>query len=355
MARCEPPHRRGPGHGPGGRWRRGGPSFRPPFGLQRQIYWSLVGSMVVASLLTLAVSSRWLHSGGPSWWTGAAFALVILALLWMSSWRLAMRLAMPLNRLVGVVQKFASGDLTARARFATGSRDEVARVATAFDSMADRLEQQVRDERQLLAVVSHELRTPLSRIRVLTALAREGQSDAIEEIDREVSEIDDLVSKVLARSRLTFGTMTPRAVDVVAAASEALDRAGLPVDLLHVASDEDTSVTADPTLLHRAIANLLDNAQRHGKGIERVEMRPKNGEIELEVLDRGPGFSNDASRRFEAFAPDETGARGAGLGLGLHLVAAIVAAHRGRVWAENRADGGARVGFALPVATVQQA
>lgn len=303
--------------------------------------------MLAASLLTgigFAVWSR----GAPSLQTGVGFVVVILALLWMSSWRLAFRLVVPLNRLVDVVQKFASGDLSARARFPSHRRDEVARVAAAIDAMADRLEQQVRDERQLLAVVSHELRTPLSRIRVLTALAREGQADAIEHIDREVADIDDLVSKVLARSRLTFGTLTPRPLGMVAAVREALDRAGLAAGLLHTDEAESDTVSADPTLLHRAIANLLDNAQRHGRGIESVAVRSHEGEVRFEVIDRGPGFADDAQHRFEAFAPDTSGERGAGLGLGLHLVARIASAHNGRVWAENRPAGGARVGFALP-------
>jgi signal transduction histidine kinase len=306
--------------------------------------------MVAASLFTFALFAVWTRGVAPSAGTAIAFAAAVLVALWFASWRLSWRLVSPLNRLVDVVRRFGDGDLTARARFPAQARDEVARVANAIDTMADRLEQQVRDERQLLAVVSHELRTPLARVRVLTALAREGRQDAIDEIDREVAEIDDLVSKVLARSRLTFGTMTTREVGMGAAVREAIERAGLPADLLRVAATPDV-VIADPTLLHRAVVNLLENAAQHGLGIDAVEVRSAPGEVLVEVFDRGPGFPEaDASSRFAAYAPDHGGGRGSGLGLGLHLVSRIVTAHRGRVWAENQSGGGARVGFALPAA-----
>lgn len=317
--------------------------------------------MVVASLFTLAFFAVWQRGASPSVWTGAGFAAMVLVALWLASWRLSWRLVGPLNRLVDVVQRFGNGDLAARARFAPEARDEVARVASAIDAMADRLEQQVRDERQLLAVVSHELRTPLARVRVLTALARDQRdgSDAavhraLADIDREVSEIDDLVSKVLARSRLTFGTMTPRAVAMGAAVREAIERASLPASIVRIDTAPDV-VVADPTLLHRAIANLLENAIRHGGGVEDVTVSRDGSDVLVEVGDRGRGFPAGRSEdRFAAHAPDSAGGRGSGLGLGLHLVSRIVHAHGGRVWAENRPDGGARVGFAIPAASGEQ-
>jgi two-component system, OmpR family, sensor kinase len=349
-------------------WRHGGPcgfrEFRDvrdlrgrrwgyyrPFGLRRQIYWSLVGVMAFAIVLTLVVSKVWTEGFLPS--GRGAFALVFFTLgfLWFVSGGLAYRLVRPLNRLVDVVQRFGEGDLSARAGFRSSSRDEVSRVAHAIDLMADRLEKQVKDERQLLAVISHELRTPLARIRVLTDLARDGRRDAVDEIDREVAEIDDLVSKVLAQSRLAFGTMTPRPIRLVDAVSEALERLGLPRTLLKdINAPVDATVNADPTLLHRAIANLLDNARKHGGGVRRVSVRSTDTGVSVEVTDAGPGFPpGDPRTRFEAFAPEPgNDTRGSGLGLGLHLVQRIVAVHGGRVWAENGPEGGARVGFELP-------
>ena len=355
---------------------------------------------MVASLVTALAFRLWTPAGEPSFWAAVGFGAIALATLWMASWRVSWRLVSPLNRVVRVVQQLGNGDLSARAGFRADARDEVARVAHAIDTMADRLEQQVNDERTLLAVISHELRTPLARVRVLTAMARDGQADAIDQIDREVSEIDDLVAKVLVRSRLMFGTMTMRDVSMVSAVREALERAGLSTALLvedgarvvgttadnydaqtrgarrgvivdasaeppSSASEPATGradtlpsgsardiVRADPTLLHRAVANIIDNAVRHGGGIEAVHVQVTDDEVLLDVTDRGPGFPDaDPSTRFQAFAPQSGDSRGDGLGLGMHLIRQIVDAHAGRAWAENRAEGGAHVGFALPRAT----
>lgn len=344
---------------------RHGPRRRPPWGLRRQIFWSLVGAMIMAGLFTLAFSFLWKGTpAGPPpryGWTVFGIALCAIVSLWFASGRLAYRLVRPLNRLVGVVRRFGEGDFSARAGFPPRARDEVARVARAIDEMAERIERQMKEERQLLAVVSHELRTPLARIRVLTDLARAGQASSLDGIDREVSDIDYLVSNILARSRLEFGALSRTPVRMPEAAAEALDRAGLPVPkLLEVDGGGDRvheAVSADPTLLHRAIANLIDNAQRHGGGVERVEVRPSAQGVGVEVFDRGPGFDPVKTEdRFRAFAPESGGSRGSGLGLGLNLVQRIVLAHGGRAWAENRAEkeGGARVGFELPYASLSK-
>lgn len=315
--------------------------MRRPFGLRRKIFWSLVGSMLIAGLFTWILTLVW------TGWTAPAIAFVAIVSLWHASGRLAYRLVRPLNRLLDVVQRIGAGELSARANVQPYQRDEISSVARAVDDMAARIEHQLREERQLLAVVSHELRTPLARIRVLTDLAREGQTLAVDEIDREVADIDYLVANILARSRLEFGTLTRKPVHLPEAATEALARAGITSAAVITGEGVHDPVSADPTLLHRAIANLIDNAQRHGRGVDRVEVRATPTGIAVEVFDRGAGFSQPGDR-FQAFTPESGGSRGSGLGLGLNLVQRIIHSHNGRVWAENRSEGGARVGFELP-------
>jgi signal transduction histidine kinase len=224
-------------------------------------------------------------------------------------------------------------------------------VAEAIDAMAERIEHQMKEERQLLAFVSHELRTPMARIRVLTDLARAGHATSLNDIDREVADVDYLVANILARSRLEFGTLSRKPIRLPDAVLEALDRASLPASLLTVTGDRAYEpVLADPTLLHRAIANLVDNAQRHGGGLTGVQVRSTDAAIVVDVLDSGPGFgSSSFADRFKAFSPSAGEGRGSGLGLGMNLVQRIVVAHGGRVWAENRPDGGARVGIEVPL------
>lgn len=319
----------------------------PPFGLRRRIFWSLVGAMLTAGILAALLTRL---AAGPTHHMVAGSALLFIAVLWFASGRLAFRLVRPLNRLVDVVQRFGQGDYSARSGF-SNRRDEVGRVASAIDAMAGRIENQMKEERQLLAFVSHELRTPMARIRVLTDLARSGHTSALDDIDREVADVEYLVSNILARSRLEFGNLARKPVDLPDALREAMTRAHVATELLSVDGERvHDFVSADPTLLHRAISNLIDNAQRHGGGVAAIEVRQNRSGVQVNVLDAGPGFrDSDAAGRFKAFSPSAGEGRGSGLGIGLNLVQQIVAAHGGHAWAENRAEGGARVGFELPL------
>jgi two-component system OmpR family sensor kinase len=273
-----------------------------------------------------------------------------LIALWGASGFLARRLARPLADLASTADAIGRGDLDRRTRVTRHAPAEVAKVAEAMDDMAARIQRQMVDSRELLAAVSHEVRSPLARIRLLTELARpeeEGERRrALDEIDREVEEIDALVGSLLASSRLDFGTLDPREMDALAVARDALLRAGLPARLL-VAPEVMDPVRADPTLIARALANLVENARTHGGGVSalRVTPGPSPGEVTFEVDDDGPGLGDDAEHMFQAFHR-RAGTHGA-LGLGLAIVARIAEAHGGRAFAEDREPAGARIGFSI--------
>lgn len=285
-------------------------------------------------------------------WFFAPF-LLLGAALWAASGAIARRLSRPLGEVARVAQEIGSGKLKSRVRLRRGYHGEVSVVADAINDMASRIEQQMADQRELLAAVSHELRTPLSRLRLLTELARDGGSvsGALDEIDREVMEIDALVGDLLASSRIDFAALTRRPLDAAEAARRAIERAGLDPSRL-AAQAESLPIEADPTLLARALANLIDNAQRHGGGLSRLNVVVRGEAVAFEAEDDGPGLSpGDEARIFEPFYREERGGRDAGsLGLGLALVKRIAEAHGGRVIAANREGGGARVGVEIPSA-----
>ncbi len=135
-------------------------------------------------------------------------------------------------------------------------------------------------------------------------------------------------------------------------ARRALERAGEDAAKL-VAPPAPVPFAADPTLVGRALANLIDNARKHGNGLDRLEVRTDGSLVAFEIADRGRGFApGDETRVFERFyqgADPDAGARGS-LGLGLALVKRIADAHGGRVHAANQPGGGARVVLELPVA-----
>jgi signal transduction histidine kinase len=255
-----------------------------------------------------------------------------------------------------VANELGSGNFAARVRLDARHRfGEAAALALTINDMAARIERHLAEQRELLAAVSHELRTPLARIRLLTEMARgQGTNEkTLDDLDREVMEMDALVGDLLASSRMDFAVLSRRPLDAVETAERALERAGADPAALVVERDSaergPIPIQADATLLGRALANLIDNAKKHGGGVEALKVKRADGRVTFEVEDHGDGFiAGEEGRVFEPFyRRSEQGS----LGLGLSLVKRIAEAHGGRAYAGNRREGGACVGVELPAAT----
>lgn len=215
--------------------------------------------------------------------------------------------------------------------------------------------------------VSHELRTPTTTIRggALTLLKRgdrldeETRRQLLQDIAEESERLHHLVEDLLTLTRTQAGSrMAPEPlrlhhlVDKVIADLRA--RMGgrevtvsLPTDL--------PVVEADPLALEQVLRNLILNAAKYSPSDDSIELTAaqRGDEVEIGVLDRGSGLTPaDLSRVFEPFYRTPTavdsGAQGAGLGLA--VCRRLVEMHGGRIWAENRAGGGANFRFTLPVA-----
>ena len=318
----------------------------------------------------LTICSQLHHRGGPG------FALLLLvaagATLWLASGLIARRLARPLGTMARVARDIGDGRLDSRVPTHCHSTGEFSTLGDAINDMAERIAGQLREQRELLAAVSHELRTPLGHMRVivemLEPLAAGDSADVVadteaetksgarptmaRELERELVEMDALVGQLLASSRVDFDAVDIRPLDATDLAVRALERAALDPALLVVDAD-DTAIEGDVNLLSRALANLLDNARRHGDGavalrVSRAE--GDEGQVRFEVEDDGPGLAEDERAQiFERFYRGQRRAGASSLGLGLSLVRRIAEAHGGRAWAENRAERGARVGFSVAV------
>jgi two-component system OmpR family sensor kinase len=318
------------------------------------------GATIFLAVVATAVAAHFGHG----WLAAHPLRAVLLfgapaVALWTATGRVARRIAQPLYELTRAAQDIGAGNLKARVSAAGFGFDETAVLSSAFNDMAARLERQLAEERELLASVSHELRTPLARIRLLVEIARQargGQAQGndprtLDEIEREAIEIDALVGELLASARIEFQAVAPKPLEAVEVARRALERAGEDGAKL-VSAPPPIPFAADPTLVGRALANLIDNARKHGSGLARLEVRADGAGVTFVVVDRGRGFApGDENRVFERFyrgADPDAGSHGS-LGLGLALVKRIADAHGGRVHAANEPGGGARVVLELPL------
>ncbi|MGC4120114.1 MAG: HAMP domain-containing sensor histidine kinase [Myxococcales bacterium] len=299
------------------------------------------GGQLLGEVRGCAVQSRGSHLAQ----LGLALLVVVLA-LWMTAGRISGRILRPLGMVVRVAEQLGEGKLDARVQTSCLRNGEERIVAESLNRMADRIEKQIADQRELLSAVSHEMRTPLGHMRLISELARTGglEGKALDELEKEIAEMDTLVGDLLANSRLQFSTLSLQKLDGSELAQRALERAGLPAALLESAGD--SSLEGDATLLGRALANLLENARRHGGGATKLSVRREDGKIRFDVEDAGPGFKpGDAAQAFDELRQKTHASTHGALGLGLNLVRRIAAAHGGEAWAGNREGGGAKVGF----------
>lgn len=317
-----------------------------------------------------------LRTGTPPpqlWRVGVALgaALLVLGLV---ARRVSKHLARPLEHLAHTAERFGSGDLSARTGIEQLPRrwvaEEVRDVGAAFDGMADRISRIVVEQRELLAAISHELRSPLGRARVALEIARERTeseptaSRHLEDVDRQLVEIDAILGDLLASARAGLADVRVEEVELVAflRARIATETAG-PIELVVAPEAEGARVKIDQALLGRALHNLFANAWAHGHSKEAPleVIASVNGDtVTVAVQDRGPGFADAVlPRAFEPFVTGGDAARSPrahGVGLGLSLVRRIVEAHGGKASAENVRDArdaevvrGARVSFELPL------
>jgi two-component system sensor histidine kinase KdpD len=214
--------------------------------------------------------------------------------------------------------------------------------------------------------VSHDLRTPLASIKAsVTSLLAEDVDwppevarQFSEAIDHETDRLNALVTNLLDMSRLQTGAVAVRRVLVgldelvltaIASLGDRADDAHLVIDL-----DESLpSVETDPSLVERAIANLVDNALAWSPAGTQVRIDavadPEGPEVELHVVDHGPGIP--VSERAQVFLPFQRGgerSNGAGVGLGLAVARGLLTAVGGRLSVADTPGGGTTMVVGLP-------
>jgi len=241
------------------------------------------------------------------------------------------------------------------------SHDEIRRLGETLNEMLARLALALERERAFVADASHELRTPLAALQteLELALRRPRTTEELEsavrsagaETDRLVRLAEDLL--LVARADRGGLPVRPALLDVDAMLAEVAASHERPARdsgrAIETKPSAGLELRADPDRARQLLANLVDNALRHGEGTVLLSARERDGEIELHVADEGQGFPPDLlPRAFERFSRGDAARTRGGTGLGLAIVSAIATAHGGRAHARNRESGGADVWVSIP-------
>jgi signal transduction histidine kinase len=232
--------------------------------------------------------------------------------------------------------------------------------------MAENVERLFDARRQLVAWASHDLRTPLASLQAMLEAIEDGLAEPgqyLPAMRHQVDRLGMLVDDLFELARIDAGVLTlelrdaplPGVVESCLRGLEAEARsrrvrleARIPSGL--------PPVRCSPEQVERVLFNLLTNALRHtpSDGSVAVVVEPDGSEVQIAVEDTGEGLTGEAqTRMFERFwrgDPARSGGNGGGAGLGLAIAQGLVQAQGGRIWAEPRTGGGARVCFTLPVA-----
>lgn len=278
----------------------------------------------------------------PLGWLAWGTLTVILALA-CAGW-IVWRLNRPLGRLALAARKVGAGETVGE--LPEEGPSEIVTVIRAFNQMNVALARAAEERALLLAGISHDLRTPLARLRM--DIEMQVEDPAVRAMmEADIEEMDRTIGQFLDFAR-------PSAKD----GGSEIDLSRLLTDLAHRHSDSLATEIApgiasrgDEAAISRAIANLIDNAQRHGKEPIEVRLSEAEGWAIVEIADRGPGVpATDLARLKKPFERGEaarSNTRGAGLGLA--IVDRIASKHGGRLEIANRPGGGFVARLYLPL------
>jgi two-component system sensor histidine kinase KdpD len=212
----------------------------------------------------------------------------------------------------------------------------------------------------LLSAVSHDLRTPLAGIKAAIGSLRsdevdfgpEDRAELEDAIEHSADRLEALIGNLLDMSRLQVGALVahPHPVDLGEIVPAVVSGSGVAERVSWSLGDGARYAHADPGLLDRVLGNLLENAARHQNGPDPVRITTSRlrGEVEVRVIDNGPGIpESERDRVFQPFQRHvDSGTDG--VGLGLAVARGLTEAMGGRLVAEDTPGGGLTMVVILP-------
>jgi signal transduction histidine kinase len=317
--------------------------------------------------LTLAVSASQSHTLG-SFKLESAVALGIMTIVSFGlSWWMAGRVLAPVHRITDAARSLSERTLHARINL-QGPDDELKQLADTFDVMLGRLERAFRSQRRFVANAAHELRTPLATERVLIDEALANRStdpddlrSILDQLRANSQDTERLIDALLVLARSEGGIERWSPVDLTSVVASVVDQSAAEAGVAGVTVSstlEPVVISGDSGLLERLAGNLVENAIRHnatgGTAAVSVSAGKEGQDAVLEVENTGQVLEPESVDRlvepFRRAGPDRASNDG-GLGLGLSIVDAVVAAHHGTMTLRARQEGGLYVRVQLPVAS----
>ncbi len=291
--------------------------------------------------------------------------MLILAVLLsslMAAVFLARYLVNPVERLRDGLSALAQGRFDTRIGDSMATRkDEIAALASDFDTTAKRLQEHQDAQQRLFHDVSHELRSPLSRLQAVTGILRKNPAklaSMLDRMDREVERLDALVGEVLVLARMTAGSDDPfqtQRLDVIEILNDILADASFEAQGrgVSITTDIEGSFIADVDgeQVYRALENVIRNATRYTAENSRVAVQCEADadRLTMRVVDQGPGVGDDElDRIFQPFSRGSDAVPQGGYGLGLAIARQAVERHGGRVSAELPESGGLAITLEIP-------
>ena len=254
----------------------------------------------------------------------------------------------PIKRLANAAEAFGKGQVVP---YRVSGATEVRSAGLAFLDMRARIERHIEQRTLMLSGVSHDLRTPLTRMKL--GLSMLDNCPEVDDLQRDVSDMERLVGEFLSFAQLDAENTTPEPVnpaELIRKLAENARRAGQKVTLGDIARTGPVTMREGPVT--RALDNLLTNASRFASEA-RLSLVAGPGDIAFVVEDDGPGIPADSRARaqlpFARLEPSRNKDRGGGVGLGLAIATDIARDHGGKlVLAESEDLGGLRVELHLP-------
>jgi two-component system sensor histidine kinase MprB len=280
--------------------------------------------------------------------------VAVVAVAASAGWLIARQVTRRLVRLTDAAEEVeATGRLDVEVD--VGGSDEAGRLGAAFAGMLSALRRSREAQQRLVQDAGHELRTPLTSLRTNVSVLRRHDDLApatrdrvLDDLDAETRELTELVNEVVelaTEPQADDGPVEP--VDLGALVERVAARVRRRSGRVVSVDRDDSHIDGRPPALERAVSNLLDNAVKFDESGSPLEVRVREGRIE--VCDRGPGIDEgDLPLVFDRFHRAVSARSRPGSGLGLAIVRDVVEGHGGTVFAVNRTGGGVCVGFVLP-------